>query len=389
MHLCLTKPATLSHHRFLRAGLLGPHINGHRLGTFFIHDCARIHSLIQNMHQSSFSYNVTRAYPFKWFTPSVIIGGIITVVLVSFINFASTGYELVATSSNNPNGTVVDPSQHGGIRWPSYFVGDTRATCAPVTLPLNTLLFTQNNAIAYTLKSVWRLKDDGTRVNLGSLVYHNNMLQRCNVTEVTIDVLGRYTQSPRNTASSGAGVLVHALASCAVDIDTSKTASALGPTYFEMKGTYEAAVYPNVETFLSRDKVKSPSLYWGESILRTYSAITAKTYILSASKARPKLAHERRYNAAIILQRRANGTDNDTYEETMRDDFFFVRCFVEGNVCAADDIPSLAAPEKNSWQHPYPEIWNRVNLLGKGMWHTVLADLGRNESCVFLTPFLL
>ncbi|KAK7981274.1 hypothetical protein PG989_013731 [Apiospora arundinis] len=248
------------------------------------------------MHQSSFSYNVTRAYPFKWFTPTVIIGGILTAILVSFINFASTGYELVATSSSNPNGTVSDLSR----------------------------------------------------------------LERCNVTEVNIDVLGRFTQSPRNTASSGPGILVHALARCAVDIITSSTESALGPTYVEMKGTYEAAIYPNIKTFLSRNKTESPSLYWGGV----------------------DIAHERRFNAAIILKRRANGTNNDTYEETMRNDFFRVRCYVEGNFCSTDDIPSLAAPEKDSWMHPYPKIWNRVNLLGKGMWHTVLADLGRNESGV-------
>ncbi|KAK8043403.1 hypothetical protein PG993_005833 [Apiospora rasikravindrae] len=335
------------------------------------------------MHQSSFSYNITRAYPFKWFTPSVVIGGIIAAILVSFINFASTGFELVATSSNDPNGTVLDPS-HGGIRWPSYLVGDTRATCAPVTLPLNTRLFTQNNAIAYTLESVWRRKDDGTRVDLGSLIYHNNELKRCSVTEVIIDVLGRFTQSPRNTGSPGAGVMVHALANCAVEIDTStsKAESALGPTYVEIRGTYEAVAFPGVKTFLSRNKTTSLSLYWGESILRTYSALTAKTYMLSALDADEKLAKQRRYNAAIMLQRRANGTDSDTYEETMRNDFFAVRCFVEGNFCGANDIPSLAAPEKNKFTQPYPKIWNRVNLLGKGMWHTVLADLGRDESSV-------
>ncbi|KAK6845770.1 hypothetical protein PG995_015880 [Apiospora arundinis] len=254
------------------------------------------------MHQSSFSYNVTRAYPFKWLTPTVIIGGIITATLVSFINFASSGYELVATSSNNPNGTVSDLSR----------------------------------------------------------------LERCNVTEVVIDVSGRYKQTARTTGSSGASVLVHALASCAVDIDTSKTEAALGPTYVEMEGTYEAAFYPSVKTFLSQNKTNFPSLYWGSR----YCALD------------PGSAHARRYDASVVLRRRANGTDNNTYEETMRDDFFYVRCFMDGNFCRDHDIPSLAAPEKNSWKHPYPKIWHGVNSLGKGMWHTVLADLGRNESSV-------
>ncbi|KAK8053788.1 hypothetical protein PG996_013089 [Apiospora saccharicola] len=235
------------------------------------------------MYRSSFSYNVTRPYPFKWFTPVAVIGGIIITVLVSFFNFASNGYELVATSSNDPNATVSDPSQHGGIQWPSYFVGNTRATCAPATLPLNTLIYTQSSAIGYTLRNVWRIKDDGTQANLGSLVYHNNMLQNCNVTEVSIDITGNGTQSAKDTAVSHAGLLINALASCSVNIDTLQTKLAQGPTYFELRGSYKL-VNPEVKTFLSRDATKSTSLYWGESMLHMYWMLVAKAYIDSVAE---------------------------------------------------------------------------------------------------------
>ncbi|KAK8022969.1 hypothetical protein PG991_006850 [Apiospora marii] len=329
------------------------------------------------MHNSSFSYNVTRPYPFRWFTPVVVIGGIIVTVLVSFFNFASNGYELVATSSNDPNATVNDPSQHGGIQWPSYFIGNTRATCAPATLPLNTLIYTQNNAIGYTLTSVWRTKDDGTRADLGSLVYHNNMLQNCNVTKVSIDITGNYTQSVRDTAVSHAGLLVNALANCSVNIDTLQDKSAQGPTYFELSGDYKL-INPRVKTFLSRNATKSASLYWGESMLNMYWMLTAKAYDDGADDA----GLDEAYNTAITLTRRST-KDNGTEEEAMSDDFFHVECYTEGSFCGPNNITSLSSleQEKEPW-HPYPKIWHRVDLLGKAMWFTVMSDLGRNESSV-------
>lgn len=68
------------------------------------------------MHDSLFSCDLTRPYPFKWFTPVVFIGGIVIAALISFVNFASTGYELVPAPSNDPNRTIHDPTQYGGIR---------------------------------------------------------------------------------------------------------------------------------------------------------------------------------------------------------------------------------------------------------------------------------
>ncbi|KAK7931339.1 hypothetical protein PG985_002051 [Apiospora marii] len=331
----------------------------------------------ENMYHSAFSYNLTRPYPFRWFTPVVVIGGIIITVLVSFFNFASNGYELVATSSNDPNATVNDPSQHGGIKWPSYFIGNSRATCAPATLPLKTLIYTQNNAISYTLTSVWRAKDDGTAAGLGSLVYHNNMLQNCNVTKVSIDITGMYTQSVKDLAVSHAGVLATALATCSVDIDTSQARPAQGPTYFELSGTYRL-VNPEVKTFLSRNATTATSLYWGESMLNMYWMLTAKAYIDSAEPTRP----DGTFSAAITLKRRSTA-DNGTEEEVMDDDFFYVECYTENSFCEPHNITSLSSlkDEKEPW-HPYPRIWNRVNLLGKAMWFTVMTDLGRNESDV-------
>ncbi|KAK6854449.1 hypothetical protein PG995_009542 [Apiospora arundinis] len=331
------------------------------------------------MHTSFFSYNVTRPYPFRWFTPVIVVGGILAAALVSFINFASTGFELVATSSNNPNATVDDPYRYGGIRWPSYFIDKTRATCAPATLPLNTLIYTKNNALAYTLRRVWRVKNSGTEEAMGSLVYLNNKLQNCNVTQVQIEVLGRYTQSQLNLAVSHAGLMVSALARCTVNIDTSQTESAQGPTFLEIQGKYQI-VHPEINTFLSVEATKPPSLYWGETMLSAYWLLTAKAYVDGAEG--NGWGKQDLYNAAIILKRQAK-TDNGTAEEVMSNDFFRVECYVEQGYCGPHDIQSLARGDsKKPFEHPYPNIWNRVNILGKAMWFTVMTDLGFNDTTV-------
>jgi len=58
------------------------------------------------MHASRFSYNITRPYPFRWFTPLVICGGIILAVLFSLVNFAANGYYMKTVYTNDPNTTL-------------------------------------------------------------------------------------------------------------------------------------------------------------------------------------------------------------------------------------------------------------------------------------------
>ncbi|KAK8084738.1 hypothetical protein PG997_006009 [Apiospora hydei] len=329
------------------------------------------------MHDSVFSYNLTRPYPFKWFTPVTIVGGVIIAALVSFFNFASTGYELVPQPSSDPNETIHDPGQYGGIRWPSYFTANSRATCASTALPLRALIFTHNNAIPYTLTRVWRAKDDGSRLDLGSLVYHNNELQDCNVTRISIDVLGKYTMNQQVRAASPVGLSVNAFATCSVVIDTPEKVQR--PTYFEMTGNYKL-IGPDVTAFLSRNKTNATSLWWGESMLQMYWLVTARAYIDGAQDT--DVGKDQTYNAAITLQRRES-TDQGTAEETMSDDFFATGCFVEASYCGTNVTSELADPSKakEDW-HPYPKLWRRANLLGKAMYFTVLADLGRQDAPV-------
>ena len=139
------------------------------------------------MHSSVFSYGLSRPYPFKWFTPTVVVGRIIALVLVSLVNVATSGYQLVSTTSTNPNATQ---SSHSWIKgWPSFMVGQMLATCESSTIPVGTQLYTNNSALPYTLRGVWQESEKGTtRRVLGSLVYHNNQLESCSIGSVQIQM---------------------------------------------------------------------------------------------------------------------------------------------------------------------------------------------------------
>ena len=58
------------------------------------------------MYESVFSYNLTRAYPYRWFTLVVLLGGLASLVLFSVVNLAANGYILEVVYTTDPNGTL-------------------------------------------------------------------------------------------------------------------------------------------------------------------------------------------------------------------------------------------------------------------------------------------
>ncbi|KAI0396627.1 hypothetical protein F5Y17DRAFT_418971 [Xylariaceae sp. FL0594] len=322
------------------------------------------------MHESFFSHKIARPYPYRWFTPVVIVAGLAAVVLVSFINFTTSGYELVAISSSNPNKTVAEANRFGNIKWPEYFVQNSQATCASTTLSLGSFIYTTNNALRYKLLSVWR-EIDGVQDYLGSLVYHNNLLRNCNVTEVDIQVLNKYSQRPVLSARASVGVLISSTARCAVDTDTSVDSSSGGQTFFELQGTYQDG---EITDFLSDNATTKASLYWGHSLLGSYWKLFSKAWHDSAHQIK-----DGGYFGEIILARNASDSVKGTKEEVMSNSFFHVECYTENGFCANHSIPILLS-SGGPYTAPYPDIWNRVDTLGKTMWFTTMTDLGLNDT---------
>ncbi|KUI71973.1 hypothetical protein VM1G_07755 [Cytospora mali] len=322
--------------------------------------------------ESWFSYNLTRPYPFRWFTPVFFVGGIIATVLVSFLNFAASGYELVAASTTNPNATL----SHGTwyAHWPSW-LASTRASCEATTMPLQTGLYTNKTALIYTLVSAWRYDESGSQTNLGSLVYDNNPLQNCNVSTITVDI-----ESDDRTAGQVAVALVGATMTadvvCLVDRPE-------GPTYIELVTTFDP-IPPQTSThlFLNTNATNNASLYWGHSITRLYWAQVVMNFY------EENIHLDKPYYKAVVTLTRTHGSKPSTTDDLEDVDFLKAdACWMmqlnstgihhSDKFCDSNKLSVLA--EGTTDQKPMPSVWQPMNVLGKAMWFTVMADLGRDD----------
>lgn len=56
-----------------------------------------------------FSYPISKPYPFRWFTPIVIVGGLVLTVVFSLINYPAHAYDMVTTEYADPTNIEHDP----------------------------------------------------------------------------------------------------------------------------------------------------------------------------------------------------------------------------------------------------------------------------------------
>lgn len=324
-------------------------------------------------HESLFAYGITRPYPYPWFTPVVIVGGLIATALVTFLNVAASGYELAATASSNPNATVSHAVWYS--KWPTW-LASTQASCAATTMPLQTGLYTNKTALLYTLVSAWRYDKNDNKVNLGSLVYDNNPLTNCNVSTIRVDI-----ESSDRTAGQVAVSLVGATLSADV---TCLMERPEGPTYIELTTTYDPIPPTSVQTalFLDANATNKASLYWGHSVTRLYwEDVMMKYYEENLNLSRPY------YKAAVTLSR------PDSSEAATTDDLEDMD-FLQAQACWLMPLNSTGIRHVDKFcdnntlsvlaqgiteQKPVPSVWGPMSVLGKAMWFTVLADLGRDD----------
>lgn len=57
------------------------------------------------MHKSRFSYPISKPYPFRWFTPVTLVGGLVLAVLLSLLNLSANGFYLKTVYTSDPNST--------------------------------------------------------------------------------------------------------------------------------------------------------------------------------------------------------------------------------------------------------------------------------------------
>lgn len=326
-----------------------------------------------SLHESFFSYNIRRPYPFRWFTPAIIVGGIVAVVLVSFLNVAASGYELATISTTNPN--KVRSGDEWFDSWPKW-LASTRASCDPATMPLQTVLYTNNTLLSYTLASVWTYDESGSGIkrNLGSLVYDENPLQRCNVTSIQMNIESN-DRSAVQVANSAVGAVLTANVECMFQRQGEPA------TFLELVTTFDPFPPPSSHTSFPPG-TDSTRLALGNAMLMKYwTMMTQRYYAENVNLDTPF------YKGEVMLSRTAGYRTSRpaTMEQIVDMNFLRVEgCWLmplnsTGISHATNYCGSHTLSELTQGQSPFPSIWEPLSWLGKALWFTVLADLGRDD----------
>jgi hypothetical protein len=224
------------------------------------------------MHSSLFTYNITRPYPFAWFTPVVFIGGAIAIVLFSLLNFVSTGYYLSVEYSTNPNVTVSGRVWFN--HWPSFLTSKVQPTCQPLDVQVNSKFFTNQTGLTYTLTAVWQHSNSSIQNVSPSLTYYNNPIQNCLINSIEVD-LEAEDRLAAQFAWAEWGANLRAYATCGIS-------GANGYVRFNLTAEYDyvpetVSFSSGLYSLISVDKDARASLWWGESLLSMYWAYLTRT----------------------------------------------------------------------------------------------------------------
>ena len=342
-------------------------------------------------HESIFSYNINRPYPFKWFTPVVLVGFLTATALFSFLNFASNRYDLIVQVSSDPNNPISEGTWFQN--WPSYLTSKVKPSCQSVDIHVNTLLFTNQTALTYTLTDVWQMPAGGNRSVLPSLTYFNNIIEHCAVTSIEVD-LEALDRSANQFRYSEWGASVCAYIFCTVDGIAGQTSFNFTTTYDYVPNTVAfSGLYHFLRTnFLNQNKENRASLYWGESLMSMYWAYLTR----SMQDIRVNATN---FGEAGIRKGTLSFTpSNNSISDITGLSFFEVeyRFIIDNGLGDFSVIfPGLynwsrSAANLNSF-NAYPNIWIQVDSLPKSTYTTILTDLGQalSKPNVFTSNFSL
>jgi hypothetical protein len=128
---------------------------------------------------SIFSYNVTRPFPFPWFTWAVLASGTILTVLFTFVAVASNAYELDSVYTTDCNNT--EGRQEWYSKPPFAWFNSLEAKCQPNLLTVGASYKTSNRGFVYSLSGI----QNGSGL-IPAVAYKSAPLRGCDVEEIRI-----------------------------------------------------------------------------------------------------------------------------------------------------------------------------------------------------------
>ena len=317
------------------------------------------------MHASIFHYNLSRPYPFRWFTPVAIVGGLVLVALLSLMNFVQNSYVLGVEYASNPNATISK-----GVwfkNWPSYLAGSVKPVCQPANLPINSEFFTNHTALTYTITSVF--EGDGQSSDASpSLPYMNNLLDKCKITLFELQFDGAIDQSWAAYSSSTWNIDMRAYATCQIWGPMGRTVFNLTAEYNPITATGDV---PGTSRLISRNIMTKATSYWSEALLSAYwvdtvSTVWNKSLSLDLGK-------------GVLWFRPHKGATDINSLQFFDMNYNFYTAERNSGPYLHDDWHTTEH-YINRGNKSQPQIWLPADRLAKSMYSTVMADLGQTNA---------
>ena len=220
------------------------------------------------MSSFRFEHNLTRPYPFQWYTPAVLAGFTIATIIFSILNYASTGCTLQAAYLSDPQTTSWPGMDSWYKKWPASLVGGNKPSCQPASIPVGSALFTNNSGLSWIVDAVG-LVSNGTMKAMPSLVYQGDELTDCELLMIKISAYvaaepGEPTRFTRSWQTELEGKVYCRIYTPSVGSMQLSLTSTLSFRKYEMRDGRLAA---RDQLFLGRDETYSKPTLGGEPTL--------------------------------------------------------------------------------------------------------------------------
>ena len=318
---------------------------------------------------SFFNYSLQRPYPFKWFTPVAITGGLILLGILSILNFVSSSYTYTVKYVKNPNTTVSD----GGLysHWPSLLTSSVVTSCKPANFPFNAQLFTNQTGLTWTVTSV--TQDNDSPQALSSLPYQNNRLEHCNASGILMSFQEGTTPFTPWDIESQVFVTCEILGSVGL-LKVNMTA-----IYDLNSLESQQEVMGKRDVFVASNRKDKASMYWAEWLgMGLWYELNMKVWN-ATTECSPRPNRGTAAFITVAAQKNIVELDffNVTFGFSVNGDW--VNDKYQKYLSHPISIKDLEQLSRSNSTRAQPRIWSQADAFAKVLYSTVLTDLGQTQ----------
>ncbi|KAK4160687.1 hypothetical protein QBC43DRAFT_325076 [Cladorrhinum sp. PSN259] len=134
----------------------------------------------------TFTYSISREYPYRWFPWVTLIGGLVFATLFTVFSLAAKGYYLEVIYTRNPN--ITEAQLYWFSRAPFSWTDPLSPACQPTELQIGTQVFTDKLWRSFTIITVAVADEEQSKPDLLEpvIVYKNNPLENCTVDNIVV-----------------------------------------------------------------------------------------------------------------------------------------------------------------------------------------------------------